>query len=138
MKNTLLLLLLLGSLTSFSQSTENLVIKFNQEINKGNLLVYIYNKAKGFPKRKDLAYKTLIIKANHTQQISITDLPYSTYAIIIVHDKNGNQKMDKNWVGMPGEPYAISGNPPFRMGPPKFKDVSFYFSIKNKILLMKF
>ncbi len=138
MKNTLLLLLLLTTLSSFAQNTGNLIIKFDKQINKGNLLVYIYNKAEGFPKRKDLAYKTLIIKAKHTQQITIPDLPYNTYAIIIIHDKNGNQKMDKNWVGMPGEPYAISGNPPFRMGPPKFKDVSFNFSLNSKVLLMRF
>jgi len=138
LKNTLLLLLLLSVLSSFAQSTKKLVIKFDQEINNGNLLVYIYDKAEGFPKRKDLAYKTLVIKANHTQQIAIPDLPYGTYAIIIVHDKNGNQKMDRNWIGMPAEPYALSGNSPFRMGPPKFEDVKILFNINNKVLSIKF
>jgi uncharacterized protein (DUF2141 family) len=39
---------------------------------------------------------------------------------------------------MPAEPYALSKKAAFRIGPPKFKDVSFIFSDTNKVLLMNF
>ncbi len=138
LKKLLFILSLFISATVFSQEEATLTIKFNKSIDSGNLLVYIYDKAEGFPKRKDLAYKTLIIKANHTRQITIDNLPYNRYAIIIIHDENSNQKMDRNWMGMPGEPYALSKKTTFRIGPPKFKDVSFIFSDTNKVLLMNF
>ena len=134
----LLFLLLSSNLLLFSQDIGTLSITLNKEINTGNVLVYIYNNPNGFPKNKKLAFKVLIIPANHTKSITIDNLPFNTYAIIVVHDKNNNQKMDRNWIGMPGEPYALSGKTPFRFGPPTFKDASFVFAKTNKVLSMKF
>jgi uncharacterized protein (DUF2141 family) len=38
--------------------------------------------------------------------------------------------MDRNWLGLPSEPYALSGHPKFRFGPPTFEDVKFGFNSK--------
>jgi uncharacterized protein (DUF2141 family) len=48
------------------------------------------------------------------------------YAVFVVHDKNANGKMDKNFLGIPKEPVGMSRNPTqSKFGPPKFSDVSF-------------
>lgn len=48
-----------------------------------------------------------------------------TYAIAIYHDKNANRRFDKNFLGLPSEPYGISNNPPINFGPPSLEDSAF-------------
>jgi len=53
------------------------------------------------------------------------DLPPGEYAIRIMHDVNGNDELDANFVGMPTEPYAFSNNAKGRFGPASWADASF-------------
>lgn len=53
------------------------------------------------------------------------DLPSGEYAIRVMHDVNGNDDLDANFVGMPTEPYAFSNNAKGRFGPAKWEDVRF-------------
>ncbi len=48
-----------------------------------------------------------------------------TYAFALYHDKDHNLKLNKTWIGLPDEPYAVSNDAPIRLGPPSFKDASF-------------
>ena len=63
-----------------------------------------------------------------------------TYAIAVVHDENGNNKMDKA-IFLPREGFGFSRNPAIAMGPPSFKSASFAVagdmrqSIKMKYML---
>jgi len=47
------------------------------------------------------------------------------YAIRLFHDLNGNGKLDKNFFGIPQEPYAFSNNASGSMGPPDFDAAAF-------------
>ena len=53
------------------------------------------------------------------------DLPAGEYAIRVMHDVNGNDELDANFVGMPTEPYAFSNNAKGQFGPAKWKDARF-------------
>lgn len=46
------------------------------------------------------------------------------YAITLIHDENGNGKLDKVAI-MPREGFGFSRNPVIRFGPPSFKDAVF-------------
>ena len=50
-----------------------------------------------------------------------TDIPAGDYAVLVLHDKNENNKMDFNESGMPMEDYGVSNNI-MAYGPPKFQD----------------
>ena len=52
-------------------------------------------------------------------------LPLGRYAISCFHDRNGNEKLDSNLVGMPTEPYGFSRNARGRFGPPSFDEMVF-------------
>jgi len=67
---------------------------------------------------------------------TVDDLPYGVYAILVHHDENGNNKMERHWYGKPKEPTGASNNPPPRMGPPKFEDASFTLDAQAKTLLI--
>ena len=53
------------------------------------------------------------------------DLPPGEYAIRIMHDVNGNDELDANFVGAPTEPYAFSNNARGMFGPAKWEDARF-------------
>jgi len=53
------------------------------------------------------------------------DLPPGDYAIRVMHDENGNGKLDSNFVGIPTEPWAMSNNAKGNFGPPKWGDAMF-------------
>jgi len=130
---------LLSGFFLFTARAQTLIIRFEQPVeSKGNLLVFIYDKAEGFPMEKERIFRKEIIPANQTSEIRINELPFGTYAIIVVIDANGNKIMDRNWLGMPAEDYALSGKPKFRFGPPRFEEVKFDFVSDKQVLVLKF
>ena len=52
------------------------------------------------------------------------NLPHGDYAVILFHDENGNGKLDKNFWGVPTEPYGFSNDAQGFLGPPAFKDAT--------------
>ena len=46
-------------------------------------------------------------------------LPSGDYALALIHDENGNGKLD-TVMGIPREGFGFSRNPAIRFGPPKF------------------
>jgi uncharacterized protein (DUF2141 family) len=53
------------------------------------------------------------------------NLPAGSYAVSAAHDVNGNGKPDKNFVGIPTEPWAVSNNVRPTLRPPKFAEAAF-------------
>src|SRR5688572_1212349 len=49
--------------------------------------------------------------------IRLTDLAEGTYALSVIHDENGNGRLDRS-LGIPREGFGFSRNPRIRMGPP--------------------
>ena len=50
------------------------------------------------------------------------------YAVIVIHDLNGNKSLDTNLFRIPKEPYGFSTNPSTTFGPPDFDGASFALS----------
>ena len=72
---------------------------------------------------RDTAARTLSIPASQTSA-RFTGLPAGTYAVSLIHDENGNGRMDMALV-MPREGFGFSRNPRIGMGPPRFAAASF-------------
>ena len=51
--------------------------------------------------------------------------PAGEYAVAIVHDENGNGRLDTSWLGIPKEGLGTSNNARGRLGPPKYRDAKF-------------
>jgi uncharacterized protein (DUF2141 family) len=54
-----------------------------------------------------------------------SNLPAGSYAVSAAHDVNGNGKPDKNFLGIPTEPWAVSNNVRPTLRPPKFAEAAF-------------
>jgi uncharacterized protein (DUF2141 family) len=59
-----------------------------------------------------------------TEHGATFDLPAGRYAVSLIHDENGNGKLDTT-LGIPREGFAFSRNPAIRFGPPRYDEVSF-------------
>lgn len=58
-------------------------------------------------------------------------LPPGEYAIRIMHDVNGNDELDTNFVGAPTEPFAFSNNARAMFGPAAWEDAR--FTLKGEV-----
>ncbi|MGJ8592436.1 MAG: DUF2141 domain-containing protein [Aquaticitalea sp.] len=61
---------------------------------------------------------------------TFTNVQPGSYAVMVVHDENDNEKMDFEPNGMPKETYGMSNNPTL-MGPPQFNDAKFEVADKD-------
>ena len=77
------------------------------------------------------AYNATIDVDGQSVTWRLNDIPYADYGIAVFHDENKNGKMDKNFVGMPLEPYGFSNNLRVTFGPPKWEKGK--FPVRNPI-----
>lgn len=61
------------------------------------------------------------------------NLPDGDYAFSVMHDVNGNGKLDANALGIPTEPFVFSNGAMGQFGPPKFEAAR--FSLKGDTVL---
>lgn len=124
MRNLLTTMLILTlSLKGFSQENETVSVTIEFEItkhNKGTILLALYNSNETYMKKSYKSFKQLV-KDNKAVFV-LNDLNKGTYSFSYFHDVNGNKKLDKNFIGIPKEPYGFSNNKKGRFGPPSFKD----------------
>ena len=91
----------------------------------GQVLVAVYRGEDGFPGEPGKAWKTAVATiAGGRASVEIA-APPGEYAFAIVHDENGNNQMDTNWLGIPKEGIGTSNNAKGRFGPPKYRDAKF-------------
>lgn len=69
----------------------------------------------------------MAVKAADAGNFAIPAPADGTYAIAIVHDENGNNRLDKMLL-LPREGFGFSRNPAITTGPPSFKAASFTVS----------
>ncbi len=79
---------------------------------KGMLQCSLFAGDGGFPDHPESAVATqrAPIRADHTALCQFAGLAPGEYAVGVMHDENGNGKMDFNLVGMPTEGYGMSNN----------------------------
>jgi uncharacterized protein (DUF2141 family) len=82
---------------------------------KGVLLLSVVDSEAGWQfQAKPVAQEKLVVAENIRQDKSLQlkfSLPAGQYAVQVVHDENGNGKLDTNFMGIPSEGYGYSNNP---------------------------
>lgn len=121
---TLIALLPLSTIAADELATVTVEVS-NIPTAQGNLLIGIYDSAGNFVKAPLPQSPKIPLKSTEPVRARIEGVKPGTYAIVIVHDLNGNGKLDKNFIGMPKEPLAFSRNPKIPRGLPPFDACSF-------------
>lgn len=96
----------------------------NIRSSEGLIVAVLHDGAEGFPVER----KPLVKKFTHAKEEGITmsfpNLSEGSYAVALYHDENGNQEMDKNFIGIPKEGLGVSNDAKGSFGPPSFKDAA--------------
>ena len=92
---------------------------------RGTVLASLYASETGFAKSAGAALLSAPIPPGNAATIRFAGLAPGLYAVLLVHDENGNGRLDTGPFGIPREPYGASNDPKRRMGPPRWRDCKF-------------
>ncbi len=91
---------------------------------KGFIRACITPNPKEFPDCGHGGARTVSIAAANGAVLSFPNLPAGRYAISILHDENGDGRMNKMLM-LPKEGFGFSRDAPIRLGPPSFGSAAF-------------
>jgi uncharacterized protein (DUF2141 family) len=107
----------------------------NIENNKGVCKTCLFTNAAAFAGNGAAFRCAEVLIQNKTAGFVFENVPVGNYAIAVFHDANRNNKMDKNFLGIPSEGYGASKNKlPFASAP-SFKDNQFVVVDKETVSL---
>lgn len=93
---------------------------------RGKILIALFERGKGFPDDHEKAVSWALLDPRVPEIIWETEVKsFTDYAVTVFHDLNGNQKLDKNILGIPKEPIGFSNDARPVMGPPSYLNARF-------------
>lgn len=101
---------------------------------EGLIDILVFRTKKGFPNKPGKAFHRAIFPAAREGPTTcvITNLPYGTYSLSVLHDLNANGKADKKLgLGPPKEPIGFSNIPEKMRRQPAFESTLFSFSAQS-------
>ncbi|KAA1193392.1 DUF2141 domain-containing protein [Pseudohalioglobus sediminis] len=119
-------LLLLVGINAAAQSVLRVEVSGLNDVS-GELHISVYDNEEAWLGDDKAAALAVDIDAAREGELVIAELLLAPgdYAVSIFYDKNGNGKLDTNFIGIPKEPVALSNNAKPSFGPPKYEDALF-------------
>ena len=91
---------------------------------RGKVYVAVYDAPDTFPISGSQRVGQIVAPDDRHLTLHFKDLPPGRYAAVAFQDFNGNGKLDKNFLGIPKEPYGFSNNARGSAGAPSFSEAS--------------
>jgi uncharacterized protein (DUF2141 family) len=115
--------------------TATLIISVtNISDDEGVVRAALYNRAEEFPRGKVFKGEQATPK-NGRAALKFESLPEGEYAVAVLHDRNGNKKMDYNVFGLPTEGYGFSNGAKAVFSAPSFHDAKFQLSAGDEKII---
>lgn len=116
---------MMAALTGFAPAARLEIDVAGLRSAKGWVRVCLSHDPRHFPDCSgDPTARRLTVPAAEAARIIVPDLPSGSYAVALIHDENGNARLDKVF-GIPKEGVGFSQNPKLSFGPPSFAAASF-------------
>ncbi len=110
----------------WAQTTASLTIRVTGlRSDQGQVMLSLHNQDKGFPGGKPAVRQQVLPIRQGVATVTLGDLPPGRYAVAVIHDENGNGKMDTNWMGLPKEGWGASRDPRPSMRGPRYDESAF-------------
>ena len=114
----------------------------NIEAATGMIWVGIYTGEDDFLIKEKARLVGVKVSGVGTAYIDLPDMEAGKeYALAVFHDVDNDGDMNRNWLGLPSEPWAFSGEPKTRLRLPRFDEVSFrmgYSDVSSTVRLRMF
>lgn len=96
-----------------------------------------YHRPETFLKHGQQAFR-LEVKPNGQHEISVpVALAKGEWAVALTQDVNNNDKLDKNLLGIPTEPYAFSNNVRPKLSAPNFEECKFMVDADGQVVTIR-
>ena len=110
-----------------TSETAELTIKIvGIESDEGRMNIAVFNSEESWMETR--LYENALDIEERACSWTIEEVPYGEYGVAVYHDENGNGKHDKNFLGIPKEPYGFSNNARGKTGPPGWEKTRFSIS----------
>ena len=100
---------------------------------RGEVIFSLFNQKEDWLNKDRIFRKQTIPVGSPITTLTFENIPAGTYALSILHDENGDGKMQTRFLGIPAEGLAISNDASFQFGPPRFSDARFSLEEDTKI-----
>jgi len=97
----------------------------------GTLEITLFNSDESFLKEAHLQQSGVASESGIYTAV-FASIEEGEYAVVVVHDENGNQKYDSGFLGLGGENLGYSNNARPWLGRPDFEDVKFLVESESK------
>ena len=127
------IIVLFLSIAMNAQETFTLKVTVNNAKDDQGKMVYSLSTQNQFMKAAPLKSASIEIK-DGVAVATFENVPGGDYAVMVLHDKNGNNQMDFSEQGMPTEAYGMSNNP-MSYGPPTWDDAKITVDSDKEIIV---
>jgi uncharacterized protein (DUF2141 family) len=133
-------LIIVGVLPGAAPTAEVAVTVEGLRSHRGTIIACLVSNHSRFPDcREDPTARHVTVSADRPA-LRFTDLPSGQYAVSLIHDENGNARLDR-FGGIPREGVGFSRNPRLTFGPPDFTAAEFSVStsaVKERVRVKYF
>lgn len=95
----------------------------------------LFHAEAGFPDRADDARGQFVVATGATTTCRWDDVPAGRYAVAAFLDTNANKENDRNFLGMPTEPWGVSKNARPSLRAPRFDEAAFDLAAGQQLSL---
>lgn len=139
MKFVALIALLGGSLTTGSAATVSTPASVTITVSAlasttSTIKLYFYNSRDQFLKKGQYVFSRFVKPGGQTSVTIPVELSHGEWAVALTQDINNNDKLDKNFLGIPTEPFAFSNNVRPTLAPPNFDECKFKVSGPGQVV----
>ena len=85
----------------------------------------LFRRGEGFPMDNRRAQVQWLPAQPETATCRFTGLEPGRYALAVAHDRNGNRRVDSNFLGLPTEPWGVSNNVRPALRAPTYEEAAF-------------
>ncbi|GEO11291.1 hypothetical protein SAE01_37870 [Segetibacter aerophilus] len=107
----------------------------NFKNDRGVCKACLFNNPSSFSGEGGEPFKCVTVGIKNGGAQAVFNVPPGSYALFILHDANSNNKLDKNFLGIPKEGYGASKNKLPFAGAPTYRDNKFLVDDKSTVKL---
>lgn len=108
---------------SMAASAAGLTVRLDNPPPTGTIVFLLFDSANTFGDLRD-PVKVARLRLDGRDLYDIRNIPAGEYALLVYHDENNNDRIDKNFIGIPREPLGFS-NRYEPKGPPSYSRAAF-------------
>lgn len=129
------LFLLSFNFLNAQEQTCDIEIEINDfKNNKGQVMISINKGPEGWPEENFIEQRFIPEFTAPNFTVIFEDMPYGNYAVGVLHDKDNNGEMTKNFIGMPKESFGFTRDYKVVFRAPKYEEANFEADSPNVTL----